>query len=70
MKPGLYLVAGKAVTLGGYTYRVAPFIISAPMEDMEQNVWKYDVTVNPKASREVYHDTVTRKVLKVWDDKG
>ena len=70
MKPGLYLVAGKAVTLDGYTYRVAPFIISAPMEDMDQNVWKYDVTVNPKASREVYHDTVTRKVLKVWDDKG
>ena len=70
MKPGLYLVAGKAVTLDGYTYRVAPFIVSAPMEDMEQNVWKYDVIVNPKASREVYHDTVTRKVLKVWDDKG
>ena len=70
MKPGLYLVAGKTVTAGGYSYRVAPFIISAPMEDMEQNVWKYDVTVIPKAAREAYHDTVTRKVLKVWDDKG
>lgn len=70
MKPGLYLIGGKVVTLEGYTYCVSPFIVSAPMEDMEQNVWKYDVTVNPKASREVYHDTVTGKVLKVWDDKG
>ena len=70
MKPGLYLVAGKTVTVGGYAYKTAPFFVCAPAEDLQQNAWNYSITVNPKASQEEYHDTITRKVLKVWDDKG
>lgn len=72
LKPGLYLVSGKTVTIGSYSYSVAPFIVCVPMENAEENVWNYDVIVNPKADRKEYHDhdTVTRKVLKVWDDKG
>lgn len=70
MKPGLYLVAGKTTTAGGYAYKTAPFIVCAPAEDLQQNAWNYSITVNPKASQEEYHDTITRKVLKVWDDKG
>lgn len=70
MKPGLYLAAGKTVTAGGYAYKTAPFFVSAPAEDLQQNAWNYTITVNPKASQEEYHDTITRKVLKVWDDKG
>lgn len=73
MKTGLYLVAGKTVTTGGYSYKSSPFLVSLPDLDQELNAWDYDADVNPKISRERAegpHDTVSRKVVKVWEDSG
>lgn len=76
LTPGLYLVVGAKHTIGEYTYTTAPFIVSVPGRDAETDEWIYDVTVVPKPSRdenptdEPTDRVVTRKVLKVWDDKG
>ncbi len=75
MKPGLYLVVGKGIVKDTYSYTCAPFMVCLPGMDMENNMWNYDVTVSPKAQRDKDYDpldspTVTRKVLKVWEDHG
>lgn len=71
LEPGLYLVIGDKRTVGRVTYSVQPTIVSLPA--LEQDEWVYDVTIYPKASAEETPDdpelTVTRKVLKVWDDQ-
>ena len=44
-----------------------------PTQDLENNEWVYDVSANVKFSKTPVPDdgdTVTRKVLKVWDDDG
>lgn len=75
MKAGLYLVVGKVLYKDGYSYTCAPFMVCLPNMDLEANDWKYNVTVFPKTVRDMAFDspdspTVTRKVLKVWDDNG
>ncbi len=74
-KPGLYLIIGKGIVLGEYSYTCAPFIACLPDMDTENNAWNYDVTANPKAARDKDFDptedtAITRKVLKVWEDHG
>ncbi len=69
--PGLYLVTGRRLHTGGSVYDVSPFLVQLPME--RDGAWCYDVTVDPKnASQPTPSEgsTVTRKVLKVWDDAG
>lgn len=72
---GLYLVLGERHTQDGYRYDATPFMVMLPSLDKENNVWSYDVAVSPKFDRSKIpgssgDDTITRKVLKVWEDKG
>lgn len=48
---------GKPFSTGKYNYTTEPFLVQLPVTDMASNTWQYDLTV-------------TRKVLKVWDDSG
>ena len=84
LTPGLYLVIGFRQTVGDYIYTVSPFMTFLPALDYENNVWEYtyDAVVAPKASRQPVplppppppspppgdKETLTRKVLKVWQD--
>lgn len=68
---GLYLVLGQRHTQGEYRYDAAPFMVMLPSQDTAENEWLYEVAVTPKYESTVIPDiptTVTRKVLKVWDD--
>lgn len=68
---GLYLVLGQRHTQDGYRYDAAPFMVMLPTQDAAENEWLYDVTVTPKYDSAKLPDTpttVTRKVLKVWND--
>ena len=73
LKPGLYLVVGKTLTKDGYHYKTEPFLVALPNLDSDTNTWSYDVTAEPKHTREELppspsDDTVSRKVIKVWKD--
>ena len=70
---GLYLVIGERHTQGGNGYDAEPFFVLLPTQDLENNEWVYDVSANVKFGKTPVPDdgdTVTRKVLKVWDDDG
>ena len=70
---GLYLVLGQRHAQGSYRYNASPFMVMLPSQDIEKNEWSYEVSVNPKHDSSKIPDdssTVTRKVLKVWDDAG
>ena len=72
---GLYLVIGHVNALGDYIYTASPFMIFLPGADYESNTWvyDYDAIIEPKATKQFIpseEDTVSRKVLKVWDDEG
>ena len=57
----------------GKTLAAGPFFVLLPTQDLENNEWVYDVSANVKFSKTPVPDdgdTVTRKVLKVWDDDG
>lgn len=68
MKPGLYLVIGKSCTVDHYVYAASPFMAFLPGDDAANNTWKYDMTVTAKYERQ--EEKISRKVLKIWDDKG
>lgn len=70
MKPGLYLVTSAKHSFEGYTYTAAPFMAALPVLDKQHNDWQYALTVSPKYEREKEVEKLTRKVLKVWDDRG
>lgn len=72
---GLYLVIGERHKQGHYRYDPQPFMVLLPTQDLEKNVWDYTVTADVKYDRTKTTtpppptgDTVTRKVLKVWND--
>lgn len=70
---GLYLVIGERHTQGGNDYDAEPFFVLLPTQDLGNNEWVYDVSANVKFGKTPVPDdgdTVTRKVLKVWDDDG
>ena len=73
LKPGLYLVIGNPVSIDGYTYFAETAIIQIPTLDSENNIWDYDISIKPKHSSipDLEPDSfITRKVLKIWNDKG
>ena len=70
---GLYLVIGERHTQDGNDYDAEPFFVLLPTQDLENNEWVYDVSANVKFGKTPVPDdgdTVTRKVLKVWEDDG
>ena len=69
---GVYLVLGYSKTIEDKTYYVSPFFVCLPTEDRTENEWMYDVVSEPKGDGEETDDDryVTRKVRKIWDDKG
>lgn len=70
---GLYLVIGERHEQDGYYYDAEPFLVMLPTQDLDKNEWVYDVTASVKYDKTPVPeepDTVTRKVLKVWDDDG
>lgn len=72
VKPGLYLVLGSRQTLGETVYTATPFMVFLPEMNESQNAWDYEVTAYPKYSSEPVppaEEKVSRKVLKIWDDK-
>lgn len=70
--PGLYLILGSRHTQNGRIYDAQPSMVLLPALDKEANEWNYKTEVNPKfeSRPEPKDETVTRKVLKVWKDKG
>lgn len=70
---GMYLVVGQSLKTGGYTYTFEPFLVSLPNQEKGSRVWDYDVITKPKCTRKKDSSggsTITRKVLKVWEDDG
>lgn len=78
---GLYLAVGYRHSQNGKTYDAVPFMVMLPSFEKETGTWNYDVGVKAKyESDSGSHDgggddededkTVTRKVLKVWEDTG
>lgn len=75
LEMGLYLVLGQRHTQNGYRYDPAPFMVMLPGLDQENNDWIYNVAVNAKHDSSIIPDdpddaTISRKVLKVWEDDG
>ena len=68
---GLYLVLGKEVTLDHDKYESSPFLVLLPNEEKETGTWNYDVVSKPKTRKEEkIVKEVSKKVIKVWKDKG
>ena len=69
---GVYLLVGQPHTQDGLVYRAESAIVQLPMPSEEYDEWNYDVTVKPKYSFEPVgeEEYITRKVLKIWNDKG
>lgn len=69
---GLYLILGRQHTQDNTTYTTEPFMVMLPTAHETENIWLYDVEVNPKheSYTEPSEDTISRKVLKVWKDEG
>ncbi|MBR3936100.1 MAG: Cna B-type domain-containing protein [Oscillospiraceae bacterium] len=73
LEPGLYLAIGTPISLEGYTYFAETAIFQIPSLDTEAGAWNYDVSIKPKHSSipDGSADSfISRKVLKIWDDKG
>lgn len=72
---GLYLVLGQRHIQDGYRCDPAPFLALLPCQDQAANTWVYSIAADAKCDiskipDDSRHDTVNRKVLKVWDDDG
>lgn len=76
LTPGLYLLTGSRHTQGGKTYDPTPYLVKLPTWDQTSGSWAYQVDLSEKFDIDEVPDTpvvpatVTRKVLKVWDDAG
>ncbi len=73
LKQGLYLVMGKKSSYNGYTYQATPFLICLPNRNNVENTWDYTVNVYPKSTRHADNTndtTITRRVIKIWNDTG
>ncbi len=70
LAPGLYLVMGHPCSQNGYDYWPEPFVVCLPGQDGETGALNYDLAVVPKHDVPPEGETVTHKVLKVWDDDG
>ncbi|MBQ1947395.1 MAG: Cna B-type domain-containing protein [Clostridia bacterium] len=70
---GLYLVVGDTIKQGSRRYTAEPFVVSLPSMSAQSGAWTYDLEVNPKfTSKKIENNvnTITRRVVKVWNDEG
>jgi len=73
LQQGLYLVLGNRYSGNGRTYIIQPGLVMLPTLSVDKTQWLYDLEIKPKYdSEEDTPDgaTITRKVLKVWEDHG
>ena len=73
LSQGLYLVLCQDHTQDKKNYEAAPAMVLLPGQDATGSEWQYEGTINPKLTSTSIPDqptTVTRKVLKVWEDEG
>lgn len=68
---GLYLVISNYITSDGSTYRAQPLLICLPVNSEQNNSLIYDVTISPKpvVVPPSSENTISQKVLKIWDHK-
>lgn len=66
---GLYFVRGHRLTLEDTSYDCEPFMVRLPHFDEVTGQYLDELTVQPKHYIPE-NNPITRKVLKVWDDKG
>lgn len=75
MERGLYLLTADRISIGTLTYSTKPALLTLPSYDPEGDGLLNDITVCPKFSAgenpedNPTDETVTRKVIIVWDDE-
>lgn len=72
LKQGRYLVIPNRFDTAAYIYQSQPFLVDLPAQ-VGAEEWIYEVELFPKPQQKPKTDggePITRKVLKVWDDKG
>lgn len=67
MKPGLYLVYGAPVEIEPWAYTFAPFLVSLPTRDMNDE-WVYELFSDVKLEK--MPARMDLDVVKIWDDQG
>lgn len=73
LQAGLYLILGERHQQDGTYYDASSGIVMLPAQNNDENSWDYDVTIYTKYETHTVsqeEEMVTRKVLKIWDDKG
>lgn len=76
LKPGLYLVAGQRLSNSDSVFTAAPQLVVLPGQEQSQKEWIYQAVLRVKPSYDPLdppddpEKTVTRKVLKIWEDQG
>lgn len=71
MKHGLYLLVGRPHIQNDKYYTAQPVMLELPYLSEDGTTWRYDALVNIKCESDEIPETpltVTRKVLKVWND--
>ena len=63
--PGLYLVSGTPVIIGGWAYSFQSFLTSVPTRNVDDE-WQYDVLSTIKLERSPA--LIDLECVKVWDD--
>lgn len=70
---GLYLVIGEHHTQDGRYYDAMPFVVMLPSYDEAADTWCANITAEPKFESDdetTTPDTVSLRVLKVWNENG
>lgn len=70
LQTGLYLVSIEDRTQDGTLYSAVPFCACLPYREVITDEWEYEVTARPKFSPDEIPESVSCKVIKVWDDEG
>lgn len=67
LRAGLYLLIGSTVVVDNVRRIPAPTLVILPQETA-QGEWVYDGSVTPKYAEETVTETITRRVVKEWEN--
>jgi len=76
LAPGLYLIMGQRHYQGDYRFDAFPFMVMLPAQDENTGELIYDLLADAKHDSKyvtdslIFPDTVTKKVMIIWDDEG